>query len=1090
MPDAVQPCPIQTQTLPGRLLPGGVILAAALGLASPATAQESGIAATLRWRSGDELRGELLAGDPGRIRFAASPFAKPFELTTGQLGGLRFGARKDAPEAPGGTLFDLTLINGDRLRGRLVAIGAETLTFASAPFREPVEIQRESVARVARIRGSETGLSGLGEPGDWTSSGRDRKPTDWFTDLRGELATHQWSGNLFREIALPERVEVRFRARFPLGSPNLEVGLLREPQRGPMLETWDNMLVLTDRTRFAPVFAMDEKTREVDLRLFWNQSSGEVILCEPSGKPLASLVGVTPGPPAEENRSTDPLRRGFSILSRNPEMRLLSLEVREWDGDPVPLVDLARPRVQLDDETVRFQLDDLSLATGSEQLLIGGETRALADLVELVLNPVEDETAIAASASATRVAWHSGSSLSGEFLRLAGGLVEIQPPWSIAPVSASLAGSREIRFPENAEPLAPGTDTLAIGPSILRGTVRLSPEAGGTLLAWEPPGAVAAVPLSPDARVTIRRSPFPDADAEPPVTLSQARIYLDNDEILTGELVSIDESGVVFESRITGPLRVPAGRVRAIDIGTAGRLLEGFRDSEWEEVEEHEDEVRVTPEKATLRGGSFGNPSLLLGDRIRFEAEWKESYGAMTLRLFASGAETGNPSTDVIIAAQGNRLFIGKLNESGAFSFSGDQIPIANNRATIDVSARPEEIEIRINGKSSLVVKVEPDQISGNGIYFKMGGGWQGWNQAESTIEISRFRIESSPGSVPRRVIDPRAKSQVLAIPRTLREQVPTHLLIAPNGDLLRGRLVSAGRDQIDFYANGQNLQIPRSRVSGIVRLGAPEPLKTDENVADEDDDTPGDAPIDPFAKEHHDSLQAFNFRISHQVVLRDGSRLRLDGQSIEENRLVGVSAVLGRCRISLENLREVHRFPPVPAHKAKAMDLVAFHDWQAVFTPDPVIPQAGGGPVSPLVGKEAPDFEISMLDDSVFKLSQHRGKVVVLDFWATWCGPCIKAMPDVVAVVNAFPEGFVTFCAVNQGETPPLVTGFLEARKWQDTPVALDFNLKVGRAYEAEAIPHTVVIDPEGKIAWVHSGYAPDLKEKLFEAIATVLSR
>ena len=48
---------------------------------------------------------------------------------------------------------------------------------------------------------------------------------------------------------------------------------------------------------------------------------------------------------------------------------------------------------------------------------------------------------------------------------------------------------------------------------------------------------------------------------------------------------------------------------------------------------------------------------------------------------------------------------------------------------------------------------------------------------------------------------------------------------------------------------------------------------------------------------------------------------------------------------------------------------------------------------------------------------------------------------------------------------------------------------MKVSRAYQVEAIPHTVVIDPKGKIAWVHTGYSPDLKKELFDAIAKVLS-
>lgn len=1070
----------------------------------------------LRWRNGDELSGRLLEGPDGAVRLSAAPFAAPLDLRPGQLSGLRFAAGDGMPPGAATSDFEITLKNGDRLRGAVIAIDEKAITFACDSFSDPVAIPREVIIRLARVGKDGDAFSGLGEIEDWTSYGRDRKPTDWYTDLRGELATHQWSGNLYREISLPDRVEVQFHAQFPHGSPNLQVGLLREPTNGPMLETWENHLVLTHLTRFAPIMEMGPQTRELNLRLFWDQTSGKIEVCDPAGRTLASLSGSTsPENPDPRRRLSDPFRRGFHVLSRNPEMKLLSLEVRPWDGRPVPVIDLTQPRIRLQGESASVRAGVVSLERGGSRLKIGSQSHALDQLVEWVLSPESDRAdaeTVRLPASLTRIAWSSGSSLSGRFVRLGPEAIALQPEWADAPLTGASAGIREIRFPENAEPLAIGTDRLALSGLTLRGHVRLAGDdaSRGTLLAWQPPGADQAVPFAEGAEVEIVRGAYGGNEGEGSSALTQARLYLETDEILSGNLLSLDADKIVFESRITGRIEVDASKVRAVDTGTSGRILGGFRDHEWEEVEAAPEEIEITDESVTMRGGSFGNPSILLGDRVKFQTEWQESYGAMTLRLFASGADANVPSTDVIIAAQGNRLFIGKLNENGAFSFSGDQIPIVNNRATIDLLTSPKNVEVLINGKSALTLKVERDKVSGNGLYFKMGGGWQGWNQAGSAIVISEFRIENSPGSVPLRLIDPRAKTHALAIPRAMREKPPTHLLIAPNGDLLRGALESADADTVKFFANGTSLEIPRLRVSSIVRLAAPEPspgttqaepAKADkpdesenqiEEVEEEDveaEETGEAAEEPPLDAAHQLILAGYDFPVTHQLVLRDGSRLRLSGKSVEQGQLSGESAILGKCLVSLEQIRRIDRTPPRPLVEAKPMDLIAFHDWQTVFTPDPVIPDPAGSPASPLVGKPASDFKLTLLDDSTFSLADHQNKVVVLDFWATWCGPCIKAMPEVMGAVGAFPPDAVTFLAVNQGETPPLITGFLEAREWQDIPVALDFNLKISKAYEVESIPHTVVIDPQGKIAWVHTGYSPDLKQKLFEAIAGILS-
>ena len=137
------------------------------------------------------------------------------------------------------------------------------------------------------------------------------------------------------------------------------------------------------------------------------------------------------------------------------------------------------------------------------------------------------------------------------------------------------------------------------------------------------------------------------------------------------------------------------------------------------------------------------------------------------------------------------------------------------------------------------------------------------------------------------------------------------------------------------------------------------------------------------------------------------------------------------------------------------------------------------GGVASPLVGKPAPDFTLQDLDGNNVTLSELKGNVILLDFWATWCGPCVVAMPHIDKLHQDYKDRGVKVYAVNQREAREKIEPFLKSKQLS-LPVLLDSNGDVGKAYGVRGIPTTVLIDKEGVIKKVMVGFAPNSAEVL----------
>jgi len=133
-----------------------------------------------------------------------------------------------------------------------------------------------------------------------------------------------------------------------------------------------------------------------------------------------------------------------------------------------------------------------------------------------------------------------------------------------------------------------------------------------------------------------------------------------------------------------------------------------------------------------------------------------------------------------------------------------------------------------------------------------------------------------------------------------------------------------------------------------------------------------------------------------------------------------------------------------------------------------------------PMVGKPAPAFELAKLDGSEQTLAAHKGKdIVILDFWATWCGPCVRAMPVLEKVAGEYKDKNVVLYAVNLREDKPKIEAFLK-KQGLDVNVLMDKQGAVANKYGVRGIPQTVIIDPDGTVQVVHVGFAPDLEAQL----------
>lgn len=131
----------------------------------------------------------------------------------------------------------------------------------------------------------------------------------------------------------------------------------------------------------------------------------------------------------------------------------------------------------------------------------------------------------------------------------------------------------------------------------------------------------------------------------------------------------------------------------------------------------------------------------------------------------------------------------------------------------------------------------------------------------------------------------------------------------------------------------------------------------------------------------------------------------------------------------------------------------------------------APGAAASSVIGTEAPDFTLADASGHSYHLRDLRGKVVVLDFWASWCGPCRESMPFFQAMQDQYGPRGVIVLGLDGGEDAETVTDFAKTTKYT-FPLLVGGEPTVSSQYFVDAYPTSLVIDRDGKILLREAGF------------------
>lgn len=339
--------------------------------------------------------------------------------------------------------------------------------------------------------------------------------------------------------------------------------------------------------------------------------------------------------------------------------------------------------------------------------------------------------------------------------------------------------------------------------------------------------------------------------------------------------------------------------------------------------------------------------------------------------------------------------------------------------------------------------------------------------------------------------LDRATRLRLLTLPRVQRNNPPTHLVVSRDGDLLRGKLVFFDRDQLVIDVRGEQRTVLVKNIAELIALdAAPKLEQAPESQADTADTAEGTGASGQSESGEPQPVKALDV---YQIILEQGARVSIQPETVDGEHLKGTHPQLGECSLPWSSVVRISLGDAIAVDASQNR----FGKWKLQHAPDPkFVSEPDGGndrpndtPQMRMIGQGAPEFDLMKLDGTPFRLKENRGKILIVDFWATWCGPCIRSIPSLIEISKEYKEAGVELVLVNCEEPEARVRPFLERLKSIPT-VVLDTDGTVGKQYNVAAIPQTVLIDRDGGIVEVLIGASDENEELLRKKIQGLIKQ